>query len=142
MKVQVQKLKANGQRSGVMFVNAHDIAIQAPEHGDYILEAMVEDGDSPIRIMLSNGQQQAVRTLRITRKTTYQVGAFHHPGSKPHKVRPHERRLPVSLKNLEAGRRGWSNEQRMAHSKAMKAAYARKRAAERNGGTNGTRHAG
>lgn len=141
MKVQVHKVKANGQPSGSVWVNAKEVAISAPEHGDYVLEAQVEEGDSPIRIFLSNGQQAAVRSLRVTRKSTYQVGTFKHPGSKPYKVRAHERRLPVSLKTFEKGQYKWSEEQRANHSKAMKAAYARKRTKQEEVMHNGNGHA-
>jgi hypothetical protein len=145
MKIEIRKPNSDK----VIAVTANRIAIQPPPDGSpYILTAEVDDGDSPIRILLDNGTSQPVKRLALTRRDTSFVKSFHKKGSRPHTVVSHYRKMPTSLqtyrrhlspetkaKLAEAARKSWKG---TARRKKFYATLEAKRAANIPGGNHGT----
>lgn len=147
MKIEIRKLDSEK----VIAVTANRIAIQPPPDGSpFILTAEVDDGDSPIRIMLDNGVSKAVKRLALTRRDTYFVKAFHKGAARPHTVSSHHRKMPTTLeryrkyhhspetrqKLAKAASKAWTPER----TRRQRATIAAKQAAKQanNGGSNET----
>lgn len=145
MKIEIRKPDSDK----VIAVTANRIAIQPPPDGSpYILTAEVDEGDSPIRILLDNGTSQAVKRLELTRRDSYFVKAFHKGAARPHTVSSHHRKMPTTLMRYQramspetkeklavAASKAWTPE-RKRRQRATLAAKARAKAQE-NGGSNG-----
>lgn len=121
MKLEVRR---HGSADRVV-IDANSIAIKPPPDSEYILEATVEEGDSPIMILTSNRQvPMAVKQLRLTRTSTSRVKRhMRNWPRKPSTVSEHDRRKPVNLKRYEQWKRGVSD--------ALKAYWARMTPAEK-----------
>lgn len=141
MKVEIRKMDSEK----VIAVEANRIAIQPPPDGSpYILTAEIDDGDSPIRILLDNGTSKAVKRLALTRRDTYFVKAFNKGAAKPHTVGAHHRKMPTTLtryqrqhspetieKLREAGKKAWTPARRRQQAMIMRE---RRALASRTGG--------
>lgn len=117
MKVRIQKLDTDK----TLIIEADRIAIKAPELQDYMIEAEVDEGDSPIKILASNGQMLPVKRLQLAKKETYRVKPYRSKGTGPYAVPSHERRKPTRLKTYA---RKLSQETKDKISKAMKKRFA------------------
>ena len=138
MKVKIQKRDTDK----TLIIEADRIAVKTPESQEYLIEAEVDEGDSPIRILMSSGQSLPVKRLALGRKGTYQVKAFRSKGTGPYEVPAHQRALPTRLKSYqkrvlseatkkkisETQKRRFANPELRAHmSRAMKESIKRRK---------------
>lgn len=142
MKIEVRKL---GQENGqVLAVNAKRIAIQPPpDSSPYMLTAELEEGDSPIKILLDNGTEQAVKRLTLTRRDSYFVKAFRRGATRPCTVSAHHRKMPATLQHYartmspehraklsESASKAWTPERRRRQRATIKEKQAQQQQAE------------
>lgn len=95
MKVEIKKV---GSLNGVTVRDVDRFEVLAPA-GDYIIQAEIDEGGSPIQMLLSKGPPLAVKQLRLTRSSTYRVKKHDRNWpKKPSTVSEHDRKKPVRLK--------------------------------------------
>lgn len=119
MKIEIRKVGSNG---GTIIRDIDRFEV-APPVGDYIIQAEIDEGDSPMQILVSKEQRVAVKHLRLTRSSTYRVKQHQRNWPKqPSVVREHDARKPVNLKHYGQDK---SPEARAKTAKALQAYWAK-----------------